>query len=109
MNVPTRRAWRLAIDPAPGQHLGRDPLRLPFHRRRRVVEQRGLTVENLLDALAQRRPPGLGDIEASAEVEQGALSDLLAVALAAHQAVRVVGLPVDTAGLGAAHEHGLGG
>ena len=65
-----------------------------------------LTVEDLVDALAQCGPLGLGNLEVAAEVEQGALADLRAGALAAHEAVGVVGLAVGMAGLGASDEHG---
>ena len=47
-----------------------------------------------------------GNPEVAAQVEQGALSDLGAGALAVHEAVGVVGLAVGTAGLGASDEHG---
>ena len=88
------------------QQLRGDALGLLLDGRGRVVEQRRLTVEDLVDALAQCGPLGLGNLEVAAEVEQGALADLGAGALAAHEAVGVVGLAVGMAGLGASDEHG---
>ena len=87
------------------QQLRADALRLAFDRRRGVLQQRRLTELDRLDALAQHRPVNLGQIEPRAEVEQGALADLVAVAFAAHQPMGVVRAPFGAAGHGAANEH----
>ena len=100
-------ARRLGVPrPAPRQELRRNPLCLGFDRLRHVVEQRRLAVEDLVDAPAQVRPLRLGEIEIAAEVQQGALAHLGAVAPAFHEAVGVVVLGAGTAGEGSAHKHG---
>ena len=64
-----------------------------------------LGVEDLAHAQAQCAPVLLGDGELTAEVEQGALADLGAVALGAHEAEGEVVLAVAGAGASAADEH----
>ena len=87
------------------QQLRADALRLAFDRPRGVLQQRRLTEQDRLDALAQHRPVNLGQIEPRAEVEQGALADLVAVAFAAHQPMGMVNPRFGAPGHGAANEH----
>ncbi|HQQ70708.1 MAG TPA: hypothetical protein PLL92_10400, partial [Alicycliphilus sp.] len=63
-------------------------------------------MQQLVNALGQRWPMHLGQIEVTAHIEQGALFDGLALPGAVHQAVGDIGLAGDAvAGLGAANEH----
>ena len=69
--------------------------------------QLGLAVEKLPHPAAQHRPVPPLDREVAAEVEQGALADLLAVALRAHQTMRIIDLAaLAGAGSGAPDEQG---
>ena len=69
-----------------------------------------LAAEDLLDALAQRRPVALGGIEMASQIEQGALTHFVAEAFGAHEAMGEIGLAGGGgAGLGAADEHGSKG
>ena len=69
--------------------------------------QIALAVEQLPDAGAQNRPVMAFEREIAAEVEQRALPDLLACALRAHQAMRIIDLAARAgAGSGAPDEHG---
>ena len=93
-----------------GEQLGGDVLGMGFERGRAVGCQLQLAAEDIVDAPAQRRPVVLGDIEVSSEIEQGALSDFVADAFGAHEAVGEVGLAGGGgAGLGASDEHGREG
>ena len=68
--------------------------------------QRGLATEQLFDARAQLRPLLLGQREMAPQVEQRHLAHLAPDALAANQAIGLVGLAGDgVAGGGAADEH----
>ena len=82
-----RIARRLGVPgPAAGQQLRGDPLRFFLNRSRRIVDERRLAVQDLVDAPAQLRPRLFGQVEIAAEVQQRALADLGAVALAVHEA-----------------------
>ena len=102
-----RIAHRLGVPrPAAGQQLRGDPLRFFLDGSRRIVDERCLAVQDLVNAPAQPRPLGLGKVEIAAEVQQGALTDLGAVALTVDEAVGVVVLAAGAAGEGTADEHG---
>ncbi|WP_265707454.1 hypothetical protein, partial [Verminephrobacter aporrectodeae] len=63
-------------------------------------------MQQLVDALGQRGPMRLGQVQMAAQVEQGALLDDMTDAGAVHQAVGDVGFARDTiASLGAANKH----
>ncbi|WP_265707010.1 hypothetical protein [Verminephrobacter aporrectodeae] len=63
-------------------------------------------MQQFVDALGQRGPMGLGQVQVAAQVEQGALLDDMTDPGAVHQAVGDVGFARDTiASLGAANKH----
>ena len=80
-------AGRRAVEQLRGDALG-VPLDLLRTGQR---NQLGLAVEQLLDPAAQHRPVPPLDREVAPQVEQGALADLLAAALRAHKAMRIIG------------------
>ena len=88
--------------------LGSDMLGLPLDLLGAVQgHQVALAIEQLADTGAQERPVLAFDREVAAEVEQGALSDLVLVALALNETVGVIGFAVlSCAGFGASDEHG---
>ena len=89
-----------------GEQLGGDALGVRFERRGAIGVEWELTVEHLVDALAQYRPGALRDLEVSSHIEQGALSHLRADTLGAHEAKGEVHLAGARAtGLCAADEH----
>ena len=68
-------------------------------------QQVGLGVEEALDALAEGAPVVALDLEMAAEVEQGALADLVTDALGADEAEGEVLLAITGAGASATDEH----
>ena len=95
-------AGRRAVEQLRGDALG-VPLDLLRTGQR---NQLGLAVEQLLDPAAQHRPVPPLDREVAPQVEQGALADLLAAALRAHKAMRIIDLAaLAGSGPGAPDEH----
>ena len=85
-------------------------LGMDFERGRAVGGQWELAGEEFVDTPAQCWPIALGDIEVSSQIEQGPLTDFVADAFGAYEAVGEVGLAGGGgAGLGAADEHGREG
>ena len=94
----------LGVDPHSGVAVVFRSVR--FQHLRAIGGQGELTGENVVDAPAQDRPVALVDIEASSEIEQGALAHLGADAFGAHEAEGELLLGA-AAGLGAPDEHGV--
>ena len=100
--APVRRRGGGA-DAAPGEQRGGDALRVRLQLRGDVGGRGQPGGEDFVDAPAKRPPIALRDIEVPSQVGQGALPDLVADALGAHEAegeVLAVG-----AGTGASDEH----
>ena len=88
------------------EQLRGDALGLVLDGGRALGEQGRLAGQDVVDASAQRRPLGLGDVEVAPEIEQGALADGVSDALGVHQAMGEVGFSVlGPAGLCASNEH----
>ena len=109
-SVPTSTVCRSAPPPdgAPLSNCATKALGMPLNFcRTGQRHQIALAVEQLPDAGAQNRPVMAFEREVAAEVEQRALPDLLACALRAHQAMRIIDLAARAgAGSGAPDEHG---
>ena len=81
-----------------------------FDGARAIGDQRSLAGQEVVDAGAQLRPLGLGDVEMAPEIEQSALSDGVSDALVVDEPMCEVGLSVVCAlCLSAANEHGAQG
>ena len=98
-----RRAARLC---AAGDQVAGDALGFVFDGTRAIGDQGCLAGQEVVDAGAQLRPLGLGDVEMAPEIEQGALPDGVADALAMDEPMGEVGLSVVCAPcLCASNEH----
>ena len=106
--LDVRRSGRCAARlRAAGDQLAGDALGFVFDGARAVGDQGCLAGQEVVDAGAQLRPLGLGDVEVSPEIEQGALADGVSDALVVDEPMGEVGLSVVRAPcLGAANEHG---
>ena len=100
--APIRRRG-VGADAVPGEQRGGDALRVRLRLRGDVGGQGQPGGEDFVDAPAKRPPIALRDIEVPSQVEQGALPDLVADALGAHEAEGEV--PAVGAGTGASDEH----
>ena len=86
-----RRAARLR---AADDQLSGDALGFLFDGVRAIGDQGRLAGQEVVDASAQPRPLGLGDVEVPPEIEPGALTDGVSDALGLHQTMGEVGLSV---------------
>ena len=101
-----RPGGRFLHECAAGDQLCGYALRFVFDGGRAVGHQRRLAGQDVVESGAEQRPLRLGNVEVASEIEQGALSDGVADALGAHEAMREVGLSVfGPPGLRAPNEH----
>ena len=88
VGAPVRRRRGSGADAVPGEQRGGDALRVRLRLRGDVGGQGQPGGGDFVDAPAKRPPIALRDIEVPSEIGQGALPDLVADALGAHEAER---------------------